>query len=434
MFGGYYNEIFAVQAREVLDSRGNPTVEAMVLLSSGTKASAIVPSGASTGKFEALELRDGDPNYFLGKGVTKAVKNVNEIIAEEVVGLNAFDQVKVDKTMLELDGTENKQNLGANAILAVSMAVARAAAKSLGIPLYKYIGGVNAKVLPVPMMNIINGGEHADNNLDIQEFMIMPAGFSNFKDALRAGAEIFQHLKKLLKKEGHITSVGDEGGFAPNLNSNEEAIEYIIKAIQLAGYKPGEQVFIALDAAASEFYNEETKKYSIDGKEMSGNELSEYYINLINKYPIKSIEDPFDQEDWDTYSNFTAKVRNKIQVVGDDLYVTNVKRLQKGIEVNATNSILIKLNQIGTVTETLDAIELAYKNGMTAVVSHRSGESEDTFIADFSVGTNAGFIKTGSLSRTDRIAKYNRLLRIEENLGEVGEFRGLKAFYSIKNK
>lgn len=427
MFGGYYNEIFAVQAREVLDSRGNPTVEAMVLLSSGTKASAIVPSGASTGKFEALELRDGDPNYFLGKGVTKAVKNVNEIIAEEVVGLNAFDQVKVDKTMLELDGTENKQNLGANAILAVSMAVARAAAKSLGIPLYKYIGGVNAKVLPVPMMNIINGGEHADNNLDIQEFMIMPAGFSNFKDALRAGAEIFQHLKKLLKKEGHITSVGDEGGFAPNLNSNEEAIEYIIKAIQLAGYKPGEQVFIALDAAASEFYNEETKKYSIDGKEMSGNELSEYYINLINKYPIKSIEDPFDQEDWDTYSNFTAKVRNKIQVVGDDLYVTNVKRLQKGIEVNATNSILIKLNQIGTVTETLDAIELAYKNGMTAVVSHRSGESEDTFIADFSVGTNAGFIKTGSLSRTDRIAKYNRLLRIEENLGEVGEFRGLKA-------
>jgi enolase len=434
LFGGYYNEIFAVQAREVLDSRGNPTVEAMVLLSSGTKASAIVPSGASTGKFEALELRDGDPNYFLGKGVTKAVKNVNEIIAEEVVGLNAFDQVKVDKTMLELDGTENKQNLGANAILAVSMAVARAAAKSLGIPLYKYIGGVNAKVLPVPMMNIINGGEHADNNLDIQEFMIMPAGFSNFKDALRAGAEIFQHLKKLLKKEGHITSVGDEGGFAPNLNSNEEAIEYIIKAIQLAGYKPGEQVFIALDAAASEFYNEETKKYSIDGKEMSGNELSEYYINLINKYPIKSIEDPFDQEDWDTYSNFTAKVRNKIQVVGDDLYVTNVKRLQKGIEVNATNSILIKLNQIGTVTETLDAIELAYKNGMTAVVSHRSGESEDTFIADFSVGTNAGFIKTGSLSRTDRIAKYNRLLRIEENLGEVGEFRGLKAFYSIKNK
>jgi len=434
LFGGYYNEIFAVQAREVLDSRGNPTVEAMVLLSSGTKASAIVPSGASTGKFEALELRDGDPNYFLGKGVTKAVKNVNEIIAEEVVGLNAFDQVKVDKTMLELDGTENKQNLGANAILAVSMAVARAAAKSLGIPLYKYIGGVNAKVLPVPMMNIINGGEHANNNLDIQEFMIMPAGFSNFKDALRAGAEIFQHLKKLLKKEGHITSVGDEGGFAPNLNSNEEAIEYIIKAIQLAGYKPGEQVFIALDAAASEFYNEETKKYSIDGKEMSGNELSEYYINLINKYPIKSIEDPFDQEDWDTYSNFTAKVRNKIQVVGDDLYVTNVKRLQKGIEVNATNSILIKLNQIGTVTETLDAIELAYKNGMTAVVSHRSGESEDTFIADFSVGTNAGFIKTGSLSRTDRIAKYNRLLRIEENLGEVGEFRGLKAFYSIKNK
>lgn len=432
MFFDSYNEIIALKAREVLDSRGNPTIQTEVLLLSGTRATAIVPSGASTGKFEALELRDGDPEYFLGKGVTKAVKNVNEVIADEVVGLNAYNQVRVDKTMIELDGTENKRNLGANAILAVSMVVARAAAKSLKIPLFRYIGGANAKVLPVPMMNIINGGEHADNNLDIQEFMIMPAGFSNFTDALRAGVEIFQHLKQLLKKEGHITSVGDEGGFAPNLNSNEEAIEYIIRAIELAGYKPGEQIFIALDAAASEFYNEETKKYFIDGKEMTGDELSDYYINLINKYPIKSLEDPFDEEDWETYANFTSKVRNKIQVVGDDLYVTNVKRLQKGIELKATNSILIKLNQIGTLTETLDAIELAYKSGMTAVVSHRSGETEDTFIADLAIATNSGFIKTGSLSRTDRIAKYNRLLRIEDLLSDLAEFRGLEAFYSIK--
>jgi len=432
LFYSSYNDIILVKAREVLDSRGNPTVQGEVLLLCGTKATAIVPSGASTGKFEALELRDGDPEYFLGKGVTKAVKNINEIISPEITGLNAYNQLRVDKTMIELDGTENKRNLGANAILAVSMAVARAAAKSLGIPLFRYIGGANAKVLPVPMMNIINGGEHADNNLDIQEFMIMPAGFSNFRDALRAGVEIFQHLKQLLKKEGHITSVGDEGGFAPNLNSNEEAIEYIIRAIELAGYKPGEQIFIALDAAASEFYNEETKKYFIDGKEMTGDELSDYYINLINKYPVKSLEDPFDEEDWETYANFTSKVRNKIQVVGDDLYVTNVKRLQKGIELKATNSILIKLNQIGSLTETLDAIELAYKSGMTAVVSHRSGETEDTFIADLSVATNSGFIKTGSLSRTDRIAKYNRLLRIEDLLGDLAEFRGLEAFYSIK--
>ncbi|PNR92795.1 phosphopyruvate hydratase [Petrotoga sp. 9PWA.NaAc.5.4] len=427
----FYDEIVSVKAREVLDSRGNPTVEAEVTLSTGATASSIVPSGASTGKFEALELRDGKKDYFLGKGVTKAVKNVNEIIEKEIVGLNAFDQVKVDKTLLNLDGTENKEKLGANAILAVSMAVARAAANSLGLPLYKYLGGVNAKVLPVPMMNIINGGQHADNNLDIQEFMIMPAGFNSFKDALRAGAEIFHNLKNILKKEGHITAVGDEGGFAPNLKSNEEAIKYIIRAIEAAGYKPGVQVFIAMDAAASEFYNEETKKYSIDGKEMSSLELSDYYISLIDKYPIKSIEDPFDQEDWEAYANFTSRVRDKVQVVGDDLYVTNVKRLQKGIELKASNSILIKLNQIGTVTETLDAIELAFKNNMTAVVSHRSGESEDTFIADLVVATNAGFIKTGSLSRTDRIAKYNQLLRIEEELGETSQYRGVKAFYSI---
>jgi len=428
----FYDEIVSVKAREVLDSRGNPTVEADVTLSTGVTGSAIVPSGASTGKFEALELRDGNKDYYLGKGVTKAVNNVNNIIEQEVVGLNAFDQVNVDRVMLNLDGTENKENLGANAILAVSMAVARAAANSLGLPLYKYLGGVNAKVLPIPMMNIVNGGQHADNNLDIQEFMIMPAGFDSFKDALRAGAEVFHNLKNILKKEGHITSVGDEGGFAPNLSSNEEAIKYIIRAIQAAGYEPGKQIFIAMDAAASEFYNEETKKYSVDGKDMSSNELADYYISLIDKYPIKSLEDPFDQEDWEGYSEFTAKVGDRVQIVGDDLYVTNVKRLQKGIDLKATNSILIKLNQIGSVTETLDAIELAYKNNMTAVVSHRSGETEDTFIADLVVAVNAGFIKTGSLSRTDRIAKYNQLLRIEEELGTTAQYRGLNAFYSIK--
>ncbi|ABX32415.1 Phosphopyruvate hydratase [Petrotoga mobilis SJ95] len=428
----FYDEIVSVKAREVLDSRGNPTVEAEVTLSTGVTGSAIVPSGASTGKFEALELRDGNKDYYMGKGVTKAVNNVNNIIEQEVVGLNAFDQVNVDRVMLDLDGTENKENLGANAILAVSMAAARAAANSLGLPLYKYLGGVNAKVLPVPMMNIINGGQHADNNLDIQEFMIMPAGFNSFKDALRAGAEVFHNLKNILKKEGHITSVGDEGGFAPNLNSNEEAIKYIIRAIQAAGYEPGKQIFIAMDAAASEFYNEETKKYSVDGKEMSAAELAEYYISLIDKYPIKSLEDPFDQDDWEGYSEFTAKVGDRVQIVGDDLYVTNVKRLQKGIDLKATNSILIKLNQIGSVTETLDAIELAYKNNMTAVVSHRSGETEDSFIADLVVAVNAGFIKTGSLSRTDRIAKYNQLLRIEDELGSTAQYRGLNAFYSIK--
>jgi len=428
----FYDEIVSVKAREILDSRGNPTVEAEVNLSTGATGSAIVPSGASTGKFEALELRDGNKDYYMGKGVTKAVNNVNNIIEQEIVGLNAFDQVNVDRVMLDLDGTENKENLGANAILAVSMAVARAAANSLGLPLYKYLGGVNAKVLPVPMMNIVNGGQHADNNLDIQEFMIMPAGFNSFKDALRAGAEVFHNLKNILKKEGHITSVGDEGGFAPNLSSNEEAIKYIIRAIQAAGYEPGKQIFIAMDAAASEFYNEETKKYSVDGKDMSSNELADYYISLIDKYPIKSLEDPFDQEDWEGYSGFTAKVGDRVQIVGDDLYVTNVKRLQKGIDLKATNSILIKLNQIGSVTETLDAIELAYKNNMTAVVSHRSGETEDTFIADLVVAVNAGFIKTGSLSRTDRIAKYNQLLRIEEELGSTAQYRGLNAFYSIK--
>ncbi len=428
----YYDEIVEIHAREVLDSRGNPTIEAEVATMSGAVGTAIVPSGASTGKFEALELRDGDKTRYLGKGTTKAVKNVNEKIAEELLGLNIFDQALIDQTMLELDGTPNKEKLGANAILAVSMACARAAAESAGLPLYKYLGGPNAKMLPVPLMNIVNGGEHADNNLDIQEFMIMPAGIPTFKEALRAGAEIFHNLKKLLSKEGHMTSVGDEGGFAPNFNSNEEALVFIVKAIENAGYKPGEEIFIALDCAASEYYNEETKKYSIDGKELSSEELADYYANLVEKYPIKSVEDPFDQDDWDAYVNFTKKVKHKSQVVGDDLYVTNVIRLQKGIDLNASNSILIKLNQIGSVTETLDSIELAMKNNMTNIISHRSGESEDTFIADLAVATNAGFIKTGSLSRTDRIAKYNRLLRIEEELGSVAVYKGLKSFYATK--
>lgn len=427
-----YVEIVDVRAREVLDSRGNPTVEAEVVLEDGTVGRAIVPSGASTGKFEALEIRDKDKKRYHGKGVLKAVENVNETIAPALIGMNAFDQPLVDKTLIELDGTENKSKLGANAILAVSMAVARAAANYLGLPLYKYLGGVNAKVLPVPLMNVINGGQHADNNLDLQEFMIVPAGFDSFKEALRAGAEIFHTLKKILHDSGHVTAVGDEGGFAPNLSSNEEAIKILIEAIEEAGYKPSEQVFIALDCAASSFYDEEKGVYFVDGEEKSSEVLMGYYEELIAKYPIISIEDPFAEEDWDAFVEFTKRVGNKVQIVGDDLYVTNVKRLSKGIELKATNSILIKLNQIGTVTETLDAVELAQKNNMTAIISHRSGESEDTFIADLAVATNAGFIKTGSLSRSERIAKYNQLLRIEEELGKVAEFRGLSSFYSIK--
>ncbi|MDK2885475.1 MAG: enolase [Thermosipho sp. (in: thermotogales)] len=427
-----YNEIIDIRAREVLDSRGNPTVEVEVMLEDGSIGRSIVPSGASTGKFEALELRDGDKSRYLGKGVLNAVKNVNEVLAPRLIGLNAYDQVLLDKTMLEIDGTENKSNVGANAILGISMAVARAAAASLDLPLYKYLGGVNAKVLPVPFMNVINGGAHADNNLDIQEFMIVPAGAPSFKEALRYGAETFHALKKILKESGHVTAVGDEGGFAPNLKNNEEAIQVLIQAIKNAGYEPGKDIFIALDVAASEFYNEETGKYHIDGTDKSADELIEYYESLINKYPIISIEDPFDQEDWEAYSKFNSKVGNKIQIVGDDLYVTNVKRLQKGIELKASNSILIKLNQIGSVTETLNAIEMAKTNNMTNVISHRSGETEDTFIADLAVATNAGMIKTGSLSRSERIAKYNQLLRIEEELGEVAEYKGLDAFYSIR--
>ena len=426
-----YNEIMDIKAREVLDSRGNPTVEVEVYLEDGTKASAIVPSGASTGKFEALELRDKDKRY-LGKGVLKAVKNVNEIIAPKIIGMNAYDQVAIDNALIELDGTENKSKLGANAILGVSMAVARAAAESLYLPLYRYLGGPNAKVLPVPFMNVINGGKHADNSLDIQEFMIVPAGFSKFSEALRCGAEVFHTLKKILHDAGHVTSVGDEGGFAPNLSSNEEAIKVLIEAIEKAGYEPGKDVFIALDCAASSFYEAEKKKYLIDGAEKTTDELLEYYKKLVEKYPIISIEDPFDEEDWEGFLKLTNQIGEKVQIVGDDLYVTNIKRLQKGVELKASNSILIKLNQIGTVTETLDVIEFAKENHMTCIVSHRSGETEDTFIADLAVATNCGMIKTGSLSRSERIAKYNRLLRIEEELDGTAQYRGVASFYSIK--
>ncbi len=424
-----YIEIYDVIGREVLDSRGNPTVEVEIQLEDGTLGSAIVPSGASTGQFEAIEMRDGNERY-MGKGVQKAVKNVNDIIAPKLIGLDVFDQTFIDKMLIDLDGTDNKAKLGANAILGVSMAVARAAANALDVPLYKYLGGANAKTIPVPMMNIINGGEHADNSLDIQEFMVMPAGFCCFREALRAGAEIFHNLKKILKEGGHITSVGDEGGFAPNLGSNEEGLSVIVKAIEKAGYKPGEQVLIAMDAAASEFHNDDGT-YHVDGEDKTADELLDYYNELVEKYPIISIEDAFDEEDWDAFAKMQKKMGHKVQLVGDDLYVTNINRLKKGVEKEASNSILIKLNQIGSVTETLDTIEYAKTNNMTNVVSHRSGETEDTFIADLAVATNAGQIKTGSLSRTDRIAKYNRLLRIEEELGDAGVFKGKEAFYSI---
>ncbi|WP_041083189.1 phosphopyruvate hydratase [Thermotoga profunda] len=426
-----YNEIVDIKAREVLDSRGNPTVEVEVFLEDGTTASAMVPSGASTGKFEALELRDKGSRY-LGKGVLNAVKNVNETIAPKVIGMNVYDQVAIDKTMIELDGTENKSKLGANAILGVSMAVARAAATSLYLPLYRYLGGPNAKVLPVPFMNVINGGKHADNSLDIQEFMIVPAGAPSFAEALRYGAEVFHNLKKILHNMGHVTSVGDEGGFAPNLSSNEEAIKVLIEAIKTAGYTPGKDIFIALDSAASSFYNSDTKTYSIDKSQKTSDELIDYYVYLVQKYPIISLEDPLDEEDWEGFAKLTAKIGNRVQIVGDDIYVTNINRLKKGVENKASNSILIKLNQIGTVTETLDTIEYAKQHGMTCVVSHRSGETEDTFIADLTVATNSGMIKTGSLSRSERIAKYNRLLRIEEELDFASQYKGLAAFYSIK--
>ncbi len=418
--------IIDVMAREILDSRGNPTVEVEVLTEGGFSGRAGVPSGASTGKFEAAELRDNDKKRYGGKGVLKAVKNVEEKIAGEIIGLDCMDQVYIDRLLITLDGTRNKKKLGANAILGVSLAVAKAAAEASMQPLYNYIGGTSARVLPVPLMNIINGGEHADNNLDIQEFMIVPAGAKSFKEALRMGAEVFHALKSILKKKGLNTAVGDEGGFAPSLDSNEEAIEIIMAAIKKAGYKAGKDAFIALDVAASELYK--AGKYSLDGKKISSTKMTEYFAKLVAKYPIISIEDPLDEEDWKGWKQLTDKIGDKVQIVGDDLFVTNVEKLKKGIDEGIANSILIKLNQIGTLTETLDAVEMAHRAGYTSVISHRSGETADTTIADLSVATNSGQIKTGSLSRSDRIAKYNQLLRIEEELGEIGIYAGREAF------
>lgn len=423
-----------VIAREVLDSRGNPTVEVEIMLDDGSVGRAMVPSGASTGVHEAVELRDGDKSRYLGKGTLQAVENVNTVIADEVIGCDVFDQVGLDRLLIDLDGTPNKGKLGANAILGVSMAAARAAAESLGLPLFQYLGGVNGKVLPTPMMNILNGGSHADNTVDIQEFMIMPAGAPTFREALRMGAEVFHSLKAVLKGKGLNTAVGDEGGFAPNLSTNEEVIQVIIEAIEKAGYKPGDDVRIALDVAASEFYNAEKDIYALTGEGVSRTaaQMVEYYEMLADKYPIVSIEDGLAEDDWNGWKLLTEKLGKKIQLVGDDLFVTNTERLASGIEKGIANSILIKVNQIGTLTETFDAIEMAKKAGYTAVVSHRSGETEDTTIADIVVGLNAGQIKTGSLSRTDRIAKYNQLLRIEELLGDSGLYAGFDAFYNLK--
>lgn len=426
--------IVEIYAREVLDSRGNPTVEVEVTTENGTVGSAIVPSGASTGVHEAVELRDGDKTRYLGKGTLNAVNNVNEIIAEELIGFDVFDQVGVDRALIQIDGTENKSKLGANAILGVSMAVARAAAIESDTPLYEYIGGVNAKTLPVPMMNILNGGEHADNNVDIQEFMVMPAGACSFKEALRMGTEVFHNLKSVLKSKGYNTAVGDEGGFAPNLNSNEEALKTIMEAIEKAGYVAGKDIFLALDVASSEMYENGKYNFKGEGKIYSSEELVNYYCDLVEKYPIISIEDGLSEDDWDGWKLLTEKIGNKVQLVGDDLFVTNYSRLNMGIEKGIANSILIKLNQIGTITETLDAIELAKTHGYTCVISHRSGETEDTTIADLAVAVNAGQIKTGSASRTDRICKYNQLLRIEDRLGENSKFLGLSAFYNIDRK
>ena len=427
------SEIVDVYAREILDSRGNPTLEVEVYLESGAFGRAAVPSGASTGVREALELRDGDKSRYLGKGVLKAIDNVNNEIAEEIIGMDADDQVGIDMRMLELDGTEYKSKLGANAILGVSLAVAKAAAEEAGMPLYKYIGGANARELPLPMMNIINGGAHADNNVDIQEFMIMPAGAGSFKEALRMGAEIFHALRTVLKGRGYNTSVGDEGGFAPNLKSNEEALEVIMEAIVKAGYKPGEDVLLALDVASSELFKD--GKYTLENetqKVKTPVELVDFYENLVNKYPIISIEDGMAENDWDGWKLLTDRLGKRIQIVGDDLFVTNPKILKEGIQKGIANSILIKLNQIGTLTETLEAIEMAKRAGYTTVISHRSGETEDTTLADLAVAVNAGQIKTGSLCRTDRVAKYNQLLRIEDELDSTSVFKGHDVFYNIK--
>ena len=421
-----------IYAREILDSRGNPTVEVEVWTEGGGYGRAGVPSGASTGAFEAVELRDGGSRY-LGKGVQTAVDNVNNIIAPEIIGMDSLNQKGIDKLLIELDGTHNKGKLGANAILGVSIACAKAAADTLGLPLYQYLGGVNGKLLPVPMMNILNGGEHADNNVDIQEFMIMPVGASSFKEALRMGAEIFHNLKKVLKNKGLNTAVGDEGGFAPNLTSNEEALVTIVEAIKNAGYEPGKEVMLALDVAATELYNKETKTYNLvgEGRKFTAEEMVEYYVDLVNKYPIISIEDGMDEEDWEGWKLLTEKLGNKVQLVGDDLFVTNTERLQKGIDLKVANSILIKLNQIGTITETLDAIEMAKRAKYTAVISHRSGETDDATIADLVIAINAGQIKTGAPSRMDRVAKYNQLLRLEDRLGETAEYTGMDVFYNL---
>ncbi len=427
------SQITHIQAREVLDSRGNPTVEVDVITENGVIGRSIVPSGASTGVHEAVELRDGDKGRYLGKGVLKAVENVNKILNEELNGMFVTDQIEIDARMIELDGSENKKNLGANAILGVSLACAKAAAQLTGQPLFRYIGGVNANTLPIPMMNILNGGSHADNKIDIQEFMIMPVGASSFSEALRMGAEVFHNLKAVLKSKGQSTNVGDEGGFAPNLSSNEEAIEIVIEAIGKAGFKPGEDVVIALDPAASAFYDTEKKVYKFESTNqvMSTSEMIAYWKNWVNKYPVVSIEDGLAEDDWEGWKEMTKAIGHKIQIVGDDLYVTNVKRLKRGIKEQSTNSILIKVNQIGTLTETINAVQMAVQNGMTAVISHRSGETEDSFIADLAVALNTGLIKTGSASRSDRIAKYNQLLRIEESLGSSARFPG-KDFKYLK--
>ncbi|MFT8350936.1 phosphopyruvate hydratase [Clostridium saccharoperbutylacetonicum] len=427
-----YLEIVDVVARQIIDSRCFPTVEVEIYLEDGTIGRAAVPSGASTGMYEAVELRDGDKDNYLGKSVLKAVKNVNETIAEELIGCNVFEQTYIDKMLIELDGTENKGKLGANAILGVSLAVANAAANALEMPLYRYIGGVNAKVLPVPMMNILNGGSHADNSVDLQEFMIMPAGAKSFSEALKMCAEVYHILKKILNDKGYATGIGDEGGFAPNLKSNQEALDVIIEAIGKAGYKPGEEIFIAIDAASSEYYKDGKYVLEHEGRTLTAAEMVDFFEDWVNKYPIISIEDGMAEEDWEGWKLITERLGKKVQLVGDDLFVTNTERLERGIELGVANSILIKLNQIGTLTETLNAIEMANRAGYTAVVSHRSGETEDTTIADLVVAVNAGQIKTGAPARSERVAKYNQLLRIEEELFEVAEYRGKKAFFNVK--
>lgn len=416
--------IESIHARQILDSRGNPTVECEVQLVDGSSGRACVPSGASTGIHEAWELRDGDKSFYLGKGVTKAVANINGPLADALVGMNALDQYAIDQAMIDMDGTPNKKNLGANAILGISLATAHAAADCTGQPLYRYLGGPGARLLPAPMMNIVNGGQHADNSVDVQEFMVMPLGFDRFSDGLRAGVEIFHSLKKVLHSKGLNTAVGDEGGFAPDLASNQDALDLILQAIEAAGYKPGEQIFIALDVAATEFYDSKTEKYSIDGKQLSGDEMVDFLAAWCDKYPICSIEDGCSEDDWSTWKKLTERLGNKVQLVGDDLFVTNVERLQRGIDEGIANSILIKVNQIGTLTETIDSIQLAARNGYTSIASHRSGETEDSTIADLAVAMSTGQIKTGSASRSDRMAKYNQLLRIEEMLGDGALYAG----------